>query len=92
MRTESDVHGPHGSSAPLCGNCGLPLHPQMQVCPFCEHNVADVPATTTLARRRPATPPAPRFVAGIPERTLLIVGVCAFASLAVIALALSALV
>ena len=90
MRTESDVHGPHGSRAPLCRNCGLPLHREMKVCPFCEHDVG-APTKGALIRRAPA-PATPRFVAGLPERTLLLVGVCAFASLAVIGLVLSALV
>ena len=92
MRTESDVHGPHGSNAPLCGNCGLPLHPEMQVCPFCEHHIDAAPTTALARRTTSAVPPTPRYVAGIPERTLLIIGACVFASLAVISLALSALV
>lgn len=94
MRTESDVHGPHGSSAPACDNCGLPLHTEARVCPFCEHAVSGAlvalmaPAPAGRQTRREP----PRRVAGIQERTLLLVGTCAFASIAVIGIVLSALV
>jgi hypothetical protein len=92
MRTESDVHGPHGSSPSACQKCGLPLHPEIEVCPFCEQDVAERPAKAhdRRGRRRPAPPE--RMVAGVPERTLLVAGTCVFASLAVIGIAISALV
>lgn len=94
MRTESDVHGPHGSSAPACDHCGLPLHPEMRVCPFCERAISRslVAPAPPAPIRRPAAPRLPRFVGGVRERTVLLVGTCVFASIAVIGIVLSALV
>jgi hypothetical protein len=92
MRTESDVHGPHGSSAPACDHCGLPLHPEVRVCPFCEHTVSGALVALTAPKLSTARKRPKRTVGGIPERTLLVVGTCVLASIAVIAVALSALV
>jgi len=94
MRTESDVHGPHGSSAPACDNCGLPLHREARVCPFCEHAVrgSRVALMAPTPARDESRRESPRVIAGIQERTLLLVGTCVFASIAVIGIVLSALV
>ena len=94
MRTEPDVHGSHGSSTDTCDNCGLPLHPEARLCPFCEHSVSGAVAAlmAPAKERRPRRPAPPRFVGGIPERTLLVVGTSVFASIAVIGIVLSALV
>jgi hypothetical protein len=82
VRPESDVQGDHRSEAPACHRCGLPLLADAEYCPFCERWLDESAVSRVLGRRRTAVP-APRRVAGVPERALLMVGAAVFAVAAV---------
>ena len=81
MRPESDVQGDHRSEAPACHHCGLPLLADAEFCPFCERWLDESAVTRILGRRRQDA--APRRVAGVPERALLMAGAALFAVAAV---------
>lgn len=83
MRTESDIHGPHGSHAPACLSCGLPLHPDVEVCPFCEERVERPEAGRALMVLG-----AERSDASLRER-ILVIGTCLVIAVAAVGVAIS---
>ena len=82
MRVESDREGHHGSEAPACHRCGVPLLDGSTYCPYCERWLDD-DETGASPHREPIRA---RLAGRISERALVDAGLILFGTIAVVCL------
>jgi hypothetical protein len=87
LRAKHDIQGNYRSETPACHRCGLPLLADSEYCPFCERYLSEGAMARLLGGRGARRlAPGERRILGIPEHTLLAVGVVVLAAIAVASL------